>query len=96
MIFDRIINEAMLKKNEILHNFIKEKLENCKLHIEDEAVEICQSEDGNQYWIEFHKVKVSPILHFKTELSEDNSKYILTACLLLNDRMRIEEQYSFN
>lgn len=95
MIVEKVLNEVMLKKNLILHNFIKEKLENCQLHIEQEGVEICQNPEGNQYWIEFKGIKVSPIMYFKTELSEDGTQYILTACLLLHDSLRIEEQYKF-
>ena len=86
---DNFLNKVTTKKNEILDQFIKEKLENCKLTIDTEGVVLCQNEDNSKFWIEYLNVKVTPILHFEDYFKEDGT-YVLTSSLILHERLRIQ------
>lgn len=83
-----ILNKVMQEKGKILELFVKEKLTNCKLRPQDNGVELCQNEDGSKYWIEYFNVKISPILHFENYINEEGN-YVLTSSLILNERLRI-------
>ena len=86
---DIILQKAMAERANILEQFLKEKLINCKLTADQEGVQLCQNEDSSKYWIEYFNVKVSPILHFEDYFEEDGT-YVLTSSLILSEGLRIQ------
>lgn len=86
---DNFLNKLISKKNEIIDQFVREKLEVCKLTLNTEGVVLCQNEDSTKYWIEYKEVKVSPILHFEDYFNEDGT-FVLTSSLILSEWLRIQ------